>query len=660
MVFERLRATLELDTSGFKSGIEDAQSSMDDLGSQVQSTGKNMQRIGGRMTAGLSAPLGAMAGMSAQAAGNFDAAMQESIAVMGDVDESMRENLEQTARDVAKTMSVSHEEAASSFYYLASAGLDAQESMESMPDVAAFAEAGQMDMAEATDVATNVMSAFGYQADEMTEVTDTMTATVSNHNQTMQGMSSAMSQVAPVASSLGVSIGETSAAIGMLGDVGIQGEKAGTAMRNIFSQLSDETSTASETLADMGVKVRDSEGNMLDFVTILENMQDAGVEAADATRIFGREAGPAMAALLEEGGDALRENTQNIEDMEGATEEVAETQRDTFNAELDILKSNIRDVGITIGEILLPVLNSLVENLMPVAEWFQNLTGRQQKFIVVVGALVAALGPLLAVVGTILTMLPAMASGFALLTAVTLPVSAPILAIAAAIGVLAAVVATDFLGIRSMIVGAVGDMILAFSRLTEFIVEGIASAMVKAAVAIANKASDIKQAVDDLVTDAIEKLLGYWSDFKSAGKGLIDALVEGIKSAPGEVKDAVEDAVGGARDLLPFSPAKEGPLSDLDESGKALPETVASGIRSNANAVEPATERMAERAQPQLSANPPRADQANNARSGATVQIDFGSLDNDDYVSVGALKQMIKDELDRDAKLARTTTPGAR
>lgn len=323
------------------------------------------------------AALGALAvgglAASVNAAADFDKAMQESIAVMGDVSDSMREDLEETARDVAKTTTASHEEAASSYYYLASAGLEAQEAMEAMPEVAAFASAGQMDMAEATDVATNVMSAYGYEADEMTKVTDTLSATVSSHNQTMEGMSSAMSQVAPIASSLGVSIEETSAAIGMMGDVGIQSEKAGTQLRNVLSQLSDESSTASQQLEEMGVQVRDNEGNVLSLSKILENMKDAGVEAGDAAQIFGRRAGPAMAALIEEGGGALEENTKNIREMEGATQDIAETQRDTFNAQLGIFKSQLKDIGVEIGENLLPILNNLLDEVSRAVESFSAL-----------------------------------------------------------------------------------------------------------------------------------------------------------------------------------------------------------------------------------------------------------------------------------------------
>jgi len=163
--------------------------------------------------------------------------------------------------------------------------------MEAMPQVAAFAEAGQLKMAEATDVATNVMSAYGYEADEMASVTDTPTAVTQNHNQTMQGMASAMSTVAPIASSLGLSSKRrrprsakwaTSVSIGA----------RGTALRNVFSQLSDESSTVSQDLRDMGVATRNSSGEVVSLTQLLSNMESAGVEAGDAAKLFRDRSGP--------------------------------------------------------------------------------------------------------------------------------------------------------------------------------------------------------------------------------------------------------------------------------------------------------------------------------------------------------------------------------
>lgn len=103
-----------------------------------------------------------------------------------------------------------------------------------------------------------------------------------------------------------------------------------------------------------------------------------------------------------------------------------------------------------------------------------------------------------------------------------------------------------------------------------------------------------------VVTDAIFDALPTVSEMKDAGAGLVDAIVDGIKSSPDAVKDAVSGVVGEARDMLPFSPAKEGPLSDIDQSGEALPETFAAGIETTADAPVDATETMAAHATPRV------------------------------------------------------------
>ncbi|WEL29847.1 Phage tail tape measure protein [Haloferax volcanii] len=428
----------------------------------MESAGQRMQSAGMAMTAGITAPLVAMGGLAVRETANFDQAMQKSIAVMGDVDEAMREDLEQTARDVATTTTQSHQQAAESYYFLASAGLDAAEAMEAMPEVAAFAEAGQMEMAQATDVATNVMSAFEMEASEMSEVTDTLTGVVSNHNQTMQGMSTAMSQVAPIASSLGMSIEETATAIGMMGDVGIQGERAGTALRNVLSQLSDPTSTVTEELEAMGVQTRTASGDVVSMTQLLSNMESAGVEAGDAARVFGTEAGPAMAALMQQGSSQLQENTQAIREMEGATQQMAQTQRDTLNAELQVMRSNLTDAGLAIGTTVIPMLSTLTGYVQGAAQWFQGLNSTQQNVILGFAALTAAAGPVLITAGMLAQSVVALSGAYTTLSGASTvlsgvlsgglvpslvatnvalgPITVPIWAIIAAIGALIGIV----------------------------------------------------------------------------------------------------------------------------------------------------------------------------------------------------------------------------
>lgn len=338
--------------------VSGATTALAGLRGSLVKTSKRVTALGGLLGGALA--VGGIAKAVGSAA-DFDEKMQESMAVMGDVSEVMREDLEKQARDVANTTTASAEQAAESYYFLASAGLDASQSLEAMPTVAEFAEAGNLDMATATDYATDIMKAFGKEADEMGSVTDKLTGVVTRHNQTMNGMGQAMSMVAPIASGLGVSVEETATMIGFLGDAGIKGSRAGRTLRQAFNRLNNVSGPAKETLEELGVSVQDGNGEMRDMSDIIEDLNDAGANTADVMEIFGARAGPGMQILLDQGAEALENETEKIGDMEGKTEEVARTQRQTFNKQLEILRSRLNDVAITIGNKVLPLLTPLLE-----------------------------------------------------------------------------------------------------------------------------------------------------------------------------------------------------------------------------------------------------------------------------------------------------------
>lgn len=413
---QQLVGEIRVDSSGVSKGVNEAQSGLDKLGSKAQSVGSSMKSAGKTMTKGVTAPLVAMGATAVHQAATFESAMQKSISIMGDVSEAERRDLEQTAREVAKSTTHSHEAAAESYYFLASAGLDATESIAAMPTVAAYAESANLDMATATDYATDIMSAFGYEAHELVQVTDVLTQAVSNHNTTAQGMGDAMSYVAPVANSLGISIEETAAAIGMFSDVGIKGSKAGTSLRGVLSSLADPTAKQADLLNELGVNVNDAQGNMLPLVDIIEQLENSGADTADVMALFGREAGPAMAALLQEGSGALRENTKALEEAEGATQSVADTQRDTLMGSLQILKSNVADLAIQFGSEMTPAIRAAADALSGISKVFGTIPSPMRKVIIAAAAIVAAIGPLLFIFGTLLTMVPSMIAGWGLLT----------------------------------------------------------------------------------------------------------------------------------------------------------------------------------------------------------------------------------------------------
>lgn len=478
-----LTAVLRLDKSRFKSDVESAQRDMEGFEGRMQKTGKRMQSTGKRMTMGITGPLAAVGALSARTAASFDQNMQQSIAVMGDVDEAMREDLEATAREVANTTTMSADQAAESYYFLASAGLDATQAMESMPQVAAFAEAGQMDMAEATDVATNVMSAYGVEAENMSDVTDVMTATVTSHNQTMEGMSAAFTNAAPAAASMGVEIEELAALTGALGDQGIQGADAGTALNSIMRRMAKRSGEAGQALEELGIETTNANGELLPLTEIIGQLEDANMTAAQSSAIFGRQMS-AGNALVSTGADELNEYQATLERADGATQDVASTQRETLNSQLAMTKSNLEDVGITIGAIVLPMLSTLTGYVKGAAEWFQGLSDTQQKTIVAMGGLLAVGGPMLWLLGTLITSASAVAGAMGTLAAVNVgavipsilgvngsltlmnvllsPITLTILALVAAIGALALAWKKDWGNIRSHTedgVNAVGDLL---------------------------------------------------------------------------------------------------------------------------------------------------------------------------------------------------------
>ncbi|ELZ06784.1 phage tail tape measure protein [Natrialba aegyptia] len=142
--------------------------------------------------------------------------------------------------------------------------------------------------------------------------------------------------------------------------------------------------------------------------------------------------------------------------------------------------------------------------------------------------------------------------------------------------------------------------------------------------------TDVQDAFYEILNDAYQWLTGSAvSDFLSAGEGLVDAIVEGIKDAPDAVKNAVEDVVGEARDMLPFSPAKEGPLSDLDDAGEALPETLASKISTNVGVVSGAVDELAKAARPDLTAGDLPAPDVPSGSSGTEIVVEEGAIDID-------------------------------
>ena len=398
-------------------------------GSSLATTGAKMKSIGKGMTMGLTLPIVAMGAASVKMASTFDNSMTKSLAIMDATIEQEKE-MEQVAREVAKSTAFSHSEAADAYFYLASAGLDANEAMASMPKVAEFAQAGAFDLARATDLLTDAQSALGLtikndaiaNMKNMVRVSDVLVKANTLANGSVEQFSEALTSEAGAAlKSFGIDVEEGVAVLAAFADQGVKGQVAGSGLSRVLRLLTKAANNNKGEMEALGISVYDSQGEIKNMADIIEDLEVAFDGMSDQQRTVGLESIGFSARiqgiilpLLGTSG-AIRDYEKNLREAGGTTKDVSDKQLESFVNQMKKVKNNLVDAGITIGNVLMPYLLKLAKWITNLATKFEGLSPSVKKIIIVVGLVVAALGPLLMVLGLILPILPALGTAMTFL-----------------------------------------------------------------------------------------------------------------------------------------------------------------------------------------------------------------------------------------------------
>ena len=355
----------------YDQGVKNAESSLKKFGA-----------FAAKSAAAATAAIGAIAVVSVKAFGDFDAALNKSISIMGNVSDTLRTEMSDAAREVAKATTFSAEEAAEAYFFLASAGLDAEASIAAMPQVAKFAQAGMFDMATATDLATDAQSALGLTSDDaaenlenLTRVTDVFVKANTLANTSVEQLALAFTSKAGNAlKTVGKSVEEGAAALAVFADQGIKGERAGTLLTNTIFGLTDSLEKNGDQYKELGIELFDNEGKMLNFAGIAE--QFTGVLGTMSTEQklttlsqlgFNKQAREGILALVGN-EEALAEYEKKLKEAGGTVDEVSGKQLETFNAQMELMKSRLMDVAIQIGSELAPKLLNLFDRIAPIID----------------------------------------------------------------------------------------------------------------------------------------------------------------------------------------------------------------------------------------------------------------------------------------------------
>lgn len=313
----------------------------------------------------------------------FDAALVKSQAIMGDLTEALEKDMANAARDVAKVTTFSAEQAAESYFFLASAGLDAKSSIMALPQVAQFAQAGMFDMALATDLLTDAQSALGLtirndavkNMENMVKVSDVLVRANTLANASVEQFSVALTTKAGAAlRALGKDVEEGVAVLAAFADQGIKGEIAGTQLSIVLRDLTTKAINNKKAFDDMGIAVFDSNGEMNNLGDIIGNLEVALAGMSDETQKatllqlgFSDKSLASLQALLGT-SEAIKTYEKELRSASGFTENVATKQLDSFESQLKLLESAFIDVAIQIGEELTPYLQDLIpvlQDLLP-------------------------------------------------------------------------------------------------------------------------------------------------------------------------------------------------------------------------------------------------------------------------------------------------------
>ena len=362
--------------------------------------GENTKTIKGTAHyAGLAAAAGGAGLMKAFSIGAaFESDMAKVAAVSRASDEQLKQ-LTETARQLGADTVWSASEAAQGMQYLAMAGFKVEDIVKTMPGMLNLASAGAIDLASASDIASNILTGFGLSASDMNRVGDVLTNTFTQSNTTLQGLGATMKYAAPVAKAMGVSIEEAAAMAGKLGDAGIQGEMAGTTLRSVLLRLSAPSEQAAEALKVLKVKTTDAKGQMKSFPQILKELNKAMSGMSESARanftktIFETEAMSGALVLMEQAGTGALDGFIDSVQKVGSSEQVAGKQIDNLKGDMTILNSALQETALKIYDSVAPALRLMAQGAIEVVQdigaWAKENPGLLKGIVSIVGGVAA-------------------------------------------------------------------------------------------------------------------------------------------------------------------------------------------------------------------------------------------------------------------------------
>ncbi|HAR6052513.1 TPA: phage tail tape measure protein [Staphylococcus pseudintermedius] len=433
----RLEHELEQTVDGFKRFQKEAQEAarvsnssfgrlgqkFTDIGPKLTSVGESMKSVGRSMSMYVTAPVVAGFGLAAKKSIDFDDSMRKVKATSGATGKEFN-LLRDKALEMGAKTKFSASQSAEALQYMSLAGWDTKDMLNGIDGVMQLAAASGEDLGQVSDIVTDGLSAFGLKAKDSSHFADVLAQTSSKANTDVSGLGEAFKYVAPVAGSFGFSVEDTSIALGLMANSGVKASQAGTALKSMMTKLAKPTGEAKKTMESLGISITDSEGKMLPFRDIMDQLRGSlgglskAQQSAAVKTLFGQEAMSGILPIINASDEDYQKLTKSIDNSAGASKRMSDEMEGGIGGSIRKMKSAIESMAISIGDVLAPHIRRAADFLAMLADKFTSMPGWVKTGVVGLGVFAASLGPLIlttgmftAALGSIMTTLGPLMTG---------------------------------------------------------------------------------------------------------------------------------------------------------------------------------------------------------------------------------------------------------
>lgn len=402
----------------------DMKKQRDEIEKSLKKVGEDLKSVGSAMTVGLTVPIIGFGTAATKSFMDFESGMNRVRAAF-DPTEAQFKDLEAAAQEWGAKTKFSSAEAAEGLAELGKAGFTSAQAIGALPAVLELATVSGMSLADAATLTADTIKQFNLTVADAAHVNDVLVKAAQSSTIDVQQLGESFKYAGPVAAGFGMTIEDTAAILAAFGNSGIKAEMAGTALRNILTDLATPTKGMRDGMEQLGIETLRSADGTFKLTDVVDKLRDAmkngytdTERAALVMQMFGDRAGPAMVSMVSKGSGEIRNMQKAIADAEGAAKKAAETQMAGLGGAIEKMGGSVQTAGAAIGKVLAPAVIAVADLIGKLADLvtqyvvpaFDKLPGPIKIAVGIIFGIVALAGPITYALGQIVISYTAVAT----------------------------------------------------------------------------------------------------------------------------------------------------------------------------------------------------------------------------------------------------------